>query len=94
MSRKAILLPEAKADIKDIILHYSLEGEGLKDKFLSDLTSALNLIEQFPEASPDKGRCRRKLLVKFPYSIFFSVKPESISILRVFHTSRRPGSWR
>ena len=42
--------------------------------FLDDVQAALKTLTQFPEGSPLlRGRIRRKVLLRFPYTLMYSV---------------------
>lgn len=91
---RLIYLSPAESDVNAILDYYGLEGNVLQDMFLADLEDSEKQIVQFPESSPARGKFRRKLLSRFPYSVIYTVKPDEILVVRVFHTSRRPESWR
>jgi hypothetical protein len=57
--------------------------------------AAVLFIEEFPESAQVIERdVRRKVLVRFPYDLFYIVEPPDLTILSVAHESRRPGFWR
>ena len=95
MKRKLVYLAQAEADLVGIMDYYALEAEDIRDMFLADMEAASTQIVAFPQAWPEHDGYRRKLLTKFPYAVYFEeTAPDAITILRIFHTSRRPGSWR
>ena len=70
------------------------ESTGLGEVFLDDIQHAIDLVASRPEIAPIvKGRVRRKLLRKFPYSLIYSVVGEEIRILAIMHQRRRPFYW-
>ena len=62
--------------------------------FLDDVQAALKILAQFSEGSPLlRGRIRRKMLLRFPYTLMYSVRDGQIRILAVAHVKRRPFYW-
>ena len=96
MKRPVELSSQANADVQELLEYHSGIFPHLGDQFYADFTGSNEGIESFPEAWPEIGShgVRRKLLKQFPYAILYEIRPEKIVLLRVFHTSRRPGSWR
>jgi len=87
--------PDAAAEINEAAAFLDLESSGLGVIFLDDLDHAIEVIASHPEAAPIlRGRLRRKMLRKFPYSIIYSIVGEEIRILAVCHQRRRPFYWR
>lgn len=74
-------------------LNHTAPGLGLT--FLNAVEKAVDQIRSSPEAAQlIRGRVRRKLVIKFPYSIVYSVRDAQIRILAVAHQKRRPYYWR
>lgn len=68
---------------------------GLGLTFLQEVQSALATISQFFEAAPLLyGGVRRKVLPKFPYTLFYSLREGRVRILALAHEKRRPFYWR
>ena len=87
--------PEAEAEINEAATFLDFESTGLGRVFLDDVEHAIEVLLSYPEIAPIiKGRVRRKLLQKFPYSIIYSVVGNQIRILAVSHQRRRPFYWR
>ncbi len=75
---------EAESEMNEAVDYLNSESTGLGKIFLDDIQHAIDLIASHPEiASIVKGRVRRKLLRKFPYSLIYSVVGEGIRILAV-----------
>jgi toxin ParE1/3/4 len=85
----------AENELNDAADFYDLESPGLGETFINEIHRAIDLIARFPEASPlIRGRIKRKVLIKFPYTIIYSVRAKEIRILAVAHQKRRPVYWR
>jgi plasmid stabilization system protein ParE len=93
---RLIFSDEAERDIQEILDYHAGILPSLIDMFLTDIDASFKSIKSFPEAWVEVGSkgIRRILLKKFSYAVYYEIKPEGIRILHVFHTSRRPDSWR
>lgn len=95
MSRRFSVHEAAEAELNEAADFYDLESPGLGTVFIDEVQRAIASIARFPDASPlIQGRLRRRLLIKFPYSLVYSVRPTEIRILAVAHQKRRPFYWR
>jgi toxin ParE1/3/4 len=55
----------------------------------------INEAADFYDAGPlIRGRVRKKPLVKFPYSLIYSIRSDEFRLLAVAHQKRRPFYWR
>jgi toxin ParE1/3/4 len=95
MSRLFSIHEAAEVELNEAADFYDLESPGLGSVFIDEIQRIIESISQFPEAAPlIRGRVRKKLLIKFPYSLVYSVRPGEIRILAVAHQKRRPLYWR
>lgn len=95
MSRVFSIHEAAEIEFNEAVDFYDLESPGLGMAFIDEIQKAFENISQYPEASPSiQGRVRRKILIKFPYSLLYSVWPNEIRILAFAHQKRRPFYWR
>ncbi|HEX7705642.1 MAG TPA: type II toxin-antitoxin system RelE/ParE family toxin [Thermoanaerobaculia bacterium] len=85
----------AERELEEAITDYEMRSEGLGDRFLAEVRAAVSFIQEYPESSPiiELG-IRRKVLVKFPYDLFYTLETTGVLIMSVAHESRRPGFWR
>jgi plasmid stabilization system protein ParE len=92
MAFKLIIKPVTWLDIEEAIDWYENESKGLGKRFFKSFEDALEKIVKNPDAYlfiiPD---VRRVLLKNFPYKIFYSVSPDTIFIIGVFHAKRSKG---
>jgi len=90
MNRHIILSPDAEADISAIELWYYLKEPSLSFKFAAEVQFTSRLIAQYPRAFPlVKNGVRRALMTAFPYSIYFTLRSDTISVIAVLHQHRR-----
>lgn len=93
--KKVKLRNRAAADIEENAAWYDAQEPGIGDEFRSEVRQALNIIARNPLAFPEKDRAVRRYLMKqFPFSIYYLVDDEAVTILRVFHASREPAAWK
>ena len=85
----------AETEINEAADFYDLENPGLGSVFIDEIQKAIESISEFPDAAPlIRGRVRKRAVVKFPYSLVYSVRQDEIRILAVAHQKRRPFYWR
>ena len=92
---KAYLHEEADAEFVEASRRYDAEAsEEVGAAFEAEVERAVAFIVEHAEASPASlGNVRRKVLLRFPYSLFYAVEKDRIRILAVAHHKRRPGYW-
>lgn len=75
--------------------YYNLQKDGLGLDFKSDIFTAVNNIASFPTLYPlISSNIRRCLLHRFPFSIFYAVRNNTVIILSVAHQHRKPKKWK
>jgi len=85
----------AETEINEAADFYDLENPGLGGVFIDEIERAVNHIIQFPDAAPlIRGRVRKRIIARFPYSLIYSRRGADIRILAVAHQKRRPFYWR
>lgn len=64
--------------------------------FTRAIREGLQSVRQHPAAWPrwQSTDVRRKVLSRFPYSIFYLVEDDAVVIVAVAHHKRRPGYWK
>lgn len=93
MSLPVFVHEAAEAEINEAADFYDIESPGLGGAFLDEIELAIRHIIKFPAAAPvASAQIRKKVLLKFPYSILYSVKSE-IRVLAIAHHKRRPFYW-
>lgn len=95
MKRRTFVRPEAQTDIREAARWYEDRESGLGLRFLGEIRTSLQHINNNPLMFPIiEDEVRRALLHKFPYSVYFVNEPEAIAIIAVLHQHRRPDAWK
>lgn len=95
MNRLLLIHEAAEVEIDEAANFYDIASPGLGSTFIDEIEHTIRNISEFPEAAPlVRGRIRRRIIAKFPYSLVYSVRPDEIRILAVAHHKRRPFYWR
>ena len=95
MTPRLVVRAAAEADIVDAALWYEQRAQGLGTEFLRALDVAFAEIARMPDRFPAVHReCRRALLRRFPYAVYFVATPDRISVVACMHARRDPRRWR
>jgi plasmid stabilization system protein ParE len=94
MSYSIRFLKAAQVDITGAYEWYESKRPGLGEEFAETLEKLLSRILNRPGLfALAKHNARKAVMQRFPYNVFFRVDGEVITIVAVFHTSRRPEAW-
>ena len=94
MTPRLVVRSAAEADIASAALWYGQRAPGLGEEFLRSVDVALAEITRMPERFPVVHlNCRRALLRRFPYGVYFVAAPGLISIVACMHARRDPRRW-
>ena len=75
--------------------YYNNEVRGLGAAFISEVERISELIQGHPAiGQPIDEAFRSAVLLRFPFSVIYSVEVDRIWIIAVAHQRRRPGYWR
>jgi plasmid stabilization system protein ParE len=87
--------PEARAEYQAAVAWYRERSRDAARRLAEAVNAGLRSIRERPLAWPvwSGGPARRRVLQRFPYSLFFTVNADEAVILAVAHHSRRPGYW-
>ena len=78
-----------RVDIQSAYDWYETRQSGLGWEFIEDFRHAHNRLQQSPELYSIRfSNVRRLNLGRFPYGIFYVLKPDQIQMLGVLHASR------
>ena len=93
---KSIILPLAKADIREAALWYNEKQKGLGKRFTAEVREKVHFIKQNPKASNVRyDGVRTAVLNVFPFMIHYTINESNKTVIvsAVFHTSRNPDFW-
>lgn len=94
MSLPYELIPQAQEEFDVSFDHYERERPGLGVEFLIAIRTMLDSIASNPHFYAIVHRNVREAIVpRFPFCIYYIIKPSRIRIVSVFHTSRDPQVW-
>ena len=89
------VLPEAEAEIREAFLWYFERSPIAADAFRTEALDAIDLLEinalMWPE---DEDGVRHYILRRFPYTVFYEIGGQTVTVLAVAHQRREPGYWR
>jgi plasmid stabilization system protein ParE len=82
---------QAREDVREVVLWYRNEQEGLEDRFLFSLKASTDSLIKNPLIYQVNFLSIRSMLMKrFPYRIYYSIEDDMVLILGVIHTKRSP----
>ena len=86
--------PAAQAEFDTAAVWYDGQRPGLGIDFVTEVQQVLDTIAGQPDRYPIvSGDVREAPVSRFPYCVYYRVKPNRVVILAVFHTSRDPSIW-
>jgi len=89
-----LIIRQAEVETRAAAQRYESESAGLGVAFLEVVGKTLGFIEENPLQFPVVYRdVRRALLRRFPYGIFFRIRPTQIRITAIMHLARDPSRW-
>jgi plasmid stabilization system protein ParE len=97
MAHRIITRHDAEIDITEAAIWYQQQQTGLGDEFLAEIDTAIISAAENPSQYPRlrrKPQVRRVLTPRFPYRIFFILRPDAIVVLRVLHSARHDRHWK
>jgi hypothetical protein len=86
--------PRAEDEAQEAAQRYEGESSGLGVAFLEVVDRTLDLIAERPLLFPVVYRdIRRALTKRFPYGVFFRLRPDRIRVIAIVHLARHPSVW-
>jgi toxin ParE1/3/4 len=93
-TRRLVVREAASEEMEEAAAWYANRSPGLGDEFLRTVKAAMAVALREPELYPvARGRLRRVVLRRFPYSIFFSATDDEVVIVACHHHRRDPRRW-
>lgn len=92
---KIVLLPEARAELREATDWYASRSLDVARRFVVDYQRTRALISESPErwAEVEPG-VRRVLFGRFPYALLYVVEDQQVVVLVVKHHRRHPDYWK
>ena len=92
--RALIVRPKAAFELDAAFAYFEHERPGLGYAFLLAVDTAFTTLSANPEIGREIApRIRRSLLRRFPYGVFYSLKPDTIVILAILDLRQSPRRW-
>lgn len=86
--------PAALREVEDAQAWYEDRSLFAASAFLRELTLAVQRIRQAPNRYPSsEAGTRRIFCERFPFTIYYRVRSDTLTIVAVAHQKRRPGYW-
>ena len=94
MTLRIVYRRAAKNEFEDAALWYDEQRPGLGEEFTIEIEQAAARAAAAPERYPIVfGDVRRTVTRRFPFSVYFRVRFDSMVVLAVFHGRRNPAIW-
>ena len=86
------LLREAEEELRRAAQYYEKAQPGLGRALIAQVRRAKDLIAEHPlGASTERADIRVRSISRFPYRIYYRVRPAEIIVVAIGHRRRRPG---
>jgi plasmid stabilization system protein ParE len=94
MTLRVVFRRAAKREFDDAADRYDEQRPGLGEEFTFEIDQAVAKAAASPELYPIVfGDVRRTAARRFPFSVYFRVRRDSMVVLSVFHGRRNPAVW-
>ena len=94
MTLRVVFRRAARREFDDAADRYDEQRPGLGEEFIFEIDQAVVKAADSPERYPIVfGDIRRTVARRFPYSVYFRVRRDSMVVLSVFHGRRNPAVW-
>jgi plasmid stabilization system protein ParE len=89
---KVRITPRARADLFEIRDCISKRSPSGARNVLRSIYSGIAFIAENPRgaATTDEPTVRMKVVVEYPYKIFYTIGADAVDILHIRHSARRP----
>ena len=95
MTLRVVFRRAAKEEFEESAAWYEKQRAGLGDEFIHEIEQSLIVAARVPERfSTVFSDVRLTAARRFPYSIYFRVRRNTLVVLAVFHGRRDPAVWR
>jgi plasmid stabilization system protein ParE len=94
VSLPVVFRPAAEAEYVGAVAWYEGQQPGLGSDFEAEVQTVLDTIANHPDRYPIAHSDTREAPVRrFPYCVYYRVRPDRLVVLAVFHQSRDPADW-
>jgi plasmid stabilization system protein ParE len=94
MSLPVVFRLTALTELDEAAAWYEGQRAGLGADFVAEVQQLLDTIASHPDRYPIAERDVREAPVsRFPYCIYYRIKPDRVVVIAVFHTARDPSIW-
>ena len=94
MILRVVFRRAARREFDDAADRYDEQRPGLGEEFIFEIDQAIVKAAASPERYPIVfDDIRRTVTRRFPYSVYFRVRRDSMVVLSVFHGRRNPAVW-
>jgi len=94
MTSRVVFRRAAQAEFLEAAARYEQQRTGLGEEFLREVEATIDRVADAPLMHPlVTGDVRRTVTRRFPYSIFFRHRGETVVVLAIFHGRREPRIW-
>ena len=94
MRRTIIFRPAAEQELREAFEWYEERRTGLGTQFEGEVNRILERVLDNPLTFPRvHGPLHRALTRRFPYALFYLLRPDRIIVVAVFHGRRDPKIW-
>ncbi|PJA54115.1 MAG: plasmid stabilization protein [Candidatus Marinimicrobia bacterium CG_4_9_14_3_um_filter_48_9] len=84
----------ASQELIDAATYYDEQAQGLGEKFLNRVQSAVAQLELQPEVWPlINSNIHRMLIRQFPFALLYRIEENEVIVLAVMHLKREPKYW-
>jgi plasmid stabilization system protein ParE len=93
MPFNVVFTKRANQDLQEILDYYNREAPQATQTFLREFIAAVDFVAENPKVSPISfSKVRKKVLPKFPFNIFYSLKEKKMEVVvaRIWHHKRNP----
>jgi plasmid stabilization system protein ParE len=97
MTRRIVIGARAETDITDAAIWYQKQRAELGEEFIAEVNVAIKLASENPRQYRRLRRrpeVRRVLTQRFPYRVFYLLRPDAIVVFRVLHAARDDAHWK
>ncbi len=95
MTYELVIRSCAEKDISDAVYWYEDKVKGLGERFLLSIDATFSSIQRNPRLYPVVyKKFRRALLKRFPYSLYYIVENNTITIIAVLHQKQKHDNWK